>query len=70
MLECLEAFLPTDLPPELYERGWKLWLPQLSSLLTLMENSGAWEMVGRGGQGGGRALSDGTGGASRPGLGF
>ncbi|XP_043232367.1 proteasome activator complex subunit 4B-like isoform X2 [Amphibalanus amphitrite] len=43
VLECLEAFLPTDLPPELYEHGWRLWLPQLTNLLQIMENSGAWD---------------------------
>ena len=49
VLECLEAFLPTDLPPELYEHGWKLWLPQLTALLQVMENGGAWDQVSGGG---------------------
>ena len=57
VLECLEAFLPTDLPPELYEHGWKLWLPQLTALLQVMENGGAWDQVslwtGAGGRDGG-----------------
>ncbi|XP_037083000.1 proteasome activator complex subunit 4B-like isoform X1 [Pollicipes pollicipes] len=43
VLECLEVFLPTDLPPALYDRGWRLWLPQLSGMLSLLENGGAWD---------------------------
>jgi len=42
-LQALEMFLPTDLPPELHHKGFKLWFDELMTLWKSFHSQPSWE---------------------------
>uniref|UniRef100_A0A8C6V0Y2 Proteasome activator subunit 4a n=1 Tax=Neogobius melanostomus TaxID=47308 RepID=A0A8C6V0Y2_9GOBI len=43
-ISYFELFLPTTLPPELHEKGFKLWFEEMLSLWVSVQNLPSWEV--------------------------
>ncbi|XP_059159046.1 proteasome activator complex subunit 4B-like [Physella acuta] len=42
-LQCLEIFLPTSLPPQLHNKGYKLWFDEFMDLWKSFQSLPSWE---------------------------
>ncbi|XP_014668208.1 PREDICTED: proteasome activator complex subunit 4-like [Priapulus caudatus] len=43
-MQCFELFLPTILPPELHEHGFKVWFDELMTMWEACHNVPSWEV--------------------------